>query len=273
MRAVPAAEAAGRRSLRPLRARLRGGERLLGTFVKSRDPLIAETLACAGYDLLVADLEHSALTVGDIEGIVRACDAHGVPVVVRLPPAALGLCGQLLDAGVTGIQVSDVTSAADAAAARSAVHYPPVGARSLSLSTRAARFGAVPAGEHLTASLQSTVLIGQIESAEGVAALADILASEVFDALFIGPADLSVSLGRPGDARHPDVAGPLDAVVAAVTGHGTPLGIFCGSAEEARRWADRGLTLLAISTDLTMLASAARASVERLRPSDKGWRA
>jgi len=252
----------------PLRARLRGGERLLGTFVKSRDPLIAEALASAGYDLLFADLEHSALSPGDIEGIVRACDAYGVPVVVRLPPAALGLCGQLLDSGVTGIQVSDVTSAADAAAARAAVCYPPAGARSLSLSTRAARFGAVPAGEHLAVSQQSTVLTGQIESAAGVAAICEILASDVFDGLFIGPTDLSVSVGRPGDAAHPDVTGPLETAIAATLGHGTPLGIFCGSAQEAQRWADRGLTLLAISSDLTMIASAARSALGRLRPSD-----
>ncbi len=259
MTAVPTAEA------RPLRARLRGGERLLATFVKSRDPSVAEVLAAAGYDLIVADLEHSPLSVGDIEGIVRACDAHGVPVVVRLPASALGLCGQLLDCGVTGIQVSDVTSAQDAAAARAAVHYPPVGSRSLSLATRAGRFGAVSAGEHLTASLQSTVLVGQIESAEGVAAVGEILACDAFDALFIGPSDLSVSMGRPGDSRHPDVSGPIEVVIAATASHGTPLGIFCGSAGEARRWAERGLTLLAVSTDLSMLGAAARAALGELR--------
>jgi 2-keto-3-deoxy-L-rhamnonate aldolase RhmA len=203
-----------------LRARIRGGERLLGTFVKSRDPLISEALAVAGYDFLVADLEHSTLSVAEV-------DAAG--------------------------------------AARAAVHYPPLGERSLSLSTRAARFGAVPAALHVPASLEQTVLIGQIESAEGLAALPEIVESGVFDALFLGPTDLSASLGHPGQVGHPDVAAALADTAAAIISSGTPLGIFCATADEARQWAERGLTLLAISTDLTMLSGAADSVLGQLR--------
>lgn len=248
-----------------LRARIRGGERLLGTFVKSRDPLISETLAVAGYDFVVADLEHSALSIGDAEGIVRACDGYDVPVIARIPASGLALCGALLDAGVTGIQVSDVSSAESAAAARAAAHYPPAGARSLSLSTRAARFGAVPAARHVPASLEQTVLIGQIESPSGLAALPEIIKSGVFDALFFGPTDLSAALGHPGQAGHPDVTAALSEAAGVITGSGTPLGIFCATADEARHWGERGMTLLVIGTDLTMLRGAAAATLGELR--------
>jgi len=248
-----------------LRARVRDGERLLGTFVKSRDPAAAEALAIAGYDFVVADLEHSPLSVADTEGIVRACDCHDVPVIARLPATGLGLCGQLLDAGVTGIQVSDVTTAAAAKAARAAVHYPPLGERSLSLATRAGRFGAIPAAAHIAASLAQTVLIGQIESAEGVAALDEIIESDVFDALFLGPADLSVALRQPGQVDHPDVAAALDVAADTITGSGTTAGIFCANPEQALRWADRGLTLLVIAADLSMLAAAARSTLGQMR--------
>jgi len=248
-----------------LRARLRDGERLLGTFVKSRDPLISETLATAGYDFVVADLEHSSLSAGEVEGIVRACDAHDVPVIARIPATWLALCGALLDAGVTGIQVSDVSSPGVAAAVRAAAHYPPIGERSLSLSTRAAMFGAVPAAEHVGSSLARTVLVGQIESAPGLAALPGILESGVFDALFFGPTDLAVSLGHPGDPGHPDVAAALATATDLILGHGTALGIFCATADEARQWAARGLTLLAISTDLGMLRGAAVSALGQLR--------
>ena len=248
-----------------LRARVRDGERLIGTFIKSRDPAVAEAVALARYDFVVADLEHSALSVPDVESIVRACDCYDVPVVVRLPETALGLCGQLLDVGVTGVQVSDVTSAAAAKAVRAAAHYPPAGERSLSLATRAARFGSVPAAQHIPSSLAQTVLVGQIESAEWVAAIEEIIESDVFDALFLGPADLSVALGHAGQVEHPDVAAALAAAASAITGRGTPLGIFCADAAQARRWADRGLTLLVISTDLSMIAAAARATVGQLR--------
>ncbi len=248
-----------------LRSRVKDGERLIGTFIKSRDPAIAEAIAAAGYDFLIADLEHSALSVADVEGIVRACDCHDVPVIARLPLAGLSLCGQALDVGVTGIQVSDVTSAAAAKAVRAAAHYPPLGERSLSLATRAARFGTVTAALHIPESLARTVLIGQIESAEGIAALDEIIDSDVFDALFLGPADLSVALRHAGHADHPDVAAALDEAATAITGSGTPLGIFCADATQAMRWADRGLTLLAIATDLSMLAAAARSTVGQLR--------
>ena len=256
---------AGDGSRERLRVRLRDGERLFGTFVKSRDPLISEALATAGYDFVVADLEHSSLSAGEVEGIVRACDAHDVPVIVRIPATWLFLSGALLDAGVTGIQVSDVSSADVAVAVRAAAHYPPTGERSLSLSTRAALFGAVPAVEHVGSSLARTVLIGQIESAAGLAALPEILASGVFDALFFGPTDLAVALGHPGDPAHPDVAGALDSASGLILGRGTRLGIFCGTADEARRWASRGLTLLAISTDLGMLRGAAVSALAQVR--------
>jgi 2-keto-3-deoxy-L-rhamnonate aldolase RhmA len=200
-----------------------------------------------------------------VEGIVRACGGQDVPVIARIPATWLALCGALLDVGVTGIQVSDVSSAGVAAAVRAAAHYPPAGQRSLSLSTRAARFGAVPAAEHVRSSLARTVLVGQIESRAGLAALAEILESGVFDALFFGPTDLAVALGHPGDPGHPDVAGALGSATDLITGHGTALGIFCATGDEARTWAARGLTLLAISTDLGMLRGAAVSALGQAR--------
>jgi 2-keto-3-deoxy-L-rhamnonate aldolase RhmA len=249
-----------------LRARIRDHELLAGTFVKSRDPATTESLAIAGYDFIVVDLEHSPLSVADVENIVRACDAYDVPVIARIPVTGLVLSGQLLDVGVTGLQVSDVTSAATALSVRAAAHYPPVGERSLALSTRAARFGAVPASRHIPASLAQTVLIGQIESREGLAALSSILETQVFDALFFGPADLSVALREPGrEVVHPDVASTLGEATGTIIGSGTSLGIACADAGEARRWAEQGLTYLVISTDLGMLRTTAQSQLGQLR--------
>jgi 2-keto-3-deoxy-L-rhamnonate aldolase RhmA len=248
-----------------LKSRIRHGERLIGTFLKSRDPAVAEALAVAGYDFIVADLEHSPLSVGDVEGITRACDCHDVPVIARIPASELSLCGPLLDAGVTGIQVSDVTSAAIAKAVRAAAHYPPAGARSLSTATRAGRFGAVPAASHVAAALAGTVLIGQIESPQGLDAIDQVIKSEVFDALFIGPSDLSATLGHPGEPDHPSVAAAITRVADSVLGDEMPLGIFCPDAGAAHQFARRGMTLLVISTDLSMLGAAARSALAVFR--------
>ncbi|MCL2584356.1 MAG: aldolase/citrate lyase family protein [Streptosporangiales bacterium] len=250
-----------------LRERLRNGERLIGTFCKSRDPSAAETLAVSGYDLIVADLEHSPLSVSDVEGIVRACDCHDVPVIARIPVSSLGLSGALLDTGVTGLQVSDVASAATAKAVRAAAHYPPDGARSLSTATRAARFGTVPAAAHVAAARAGTVLIGQVESPQGLDAVGQVIKSEVFDALFIGPSDLSATLGHPGEMDHPSVRDAVARAADGVLSAGVPLGMFCPTAESARDWARRGMTLLVISTDLSMLGAAARSAVSVFRDS------
>ena len=193
----------------------------------------------------------------DVEAIARAGAAWNVPVLARVPASRLDLTGALLDAGAAGIQVSDVTSAELAQRAEAAAHYPPRGQRSLSMATRAGSFGAVSAAEHIAASNWETVLVGQVESVDGLAALPEILAAEVFDALFIGPSDLSLSLGHPGDLGHPAVADAMAKAAAAILASGTPLGIACPTAALAAEWAARGATLLAISSDVGLLASAA----------------
>jgi 4-hydroxy-2-oxoheptanedioate aldolase len=247
-----------------LRARLAAGEALAGTFVKSRDPSTTEALAAGGLDFVIADLEHSPLSVSDTEGIARACAAWDLPVLARIPPTGIGLIGALLDVGVTGIQVSDVTSAAMAEAVRAAGRYPPLGERSLSVATRAARFGAVRATTHMAVSNDRTVLVGQVESIAGIEALPSIIETGAFDALFIGATDLSVSLGYPAHVGHPVVAATLSDVASAIVESGTPLGIFCANASAAVEWAARGASLLAISSDLTMLTSAATATAQEM---------
>jgi 4-hydroxy-2-oxoheptanedioate aldolase len=255
---------AKRTSEASLRARLAIGETLAGTFVKSRDPSTTEALAAGGLDFVIADLEHSPLSVSDVEGIARACAAWHLPVLARVPPTGAHLIGALLDAGVAGIQVSDVTSAAMAEAVSAAGRYPPLGQRSLSTATRAARFGLTPAAEHMAASNDRTVLVGQIESAAGVEALPSIIEGGALDALFIGATDLSVSLGHPADLRHQLVSETLLEVAATIVESGTPLGIFCPNASAAAAWAEQGATLLAISSDLTMLTAAATAAAREL---------
>jgi len=231
--------------------------RLIGTFVKSRDPTTTEAIAVAGYDFVIADLEHSSLALADVENIVRACDRHDVPVVARIERAMTERVGALLDVGVSGIQVSDVTGPDTASAVEAAAHYPPRGARSLSLATRAAGFGTIPVRDHLADAAGRTVLVGQIESADGLTGLPATLDSAVFDVLFLGSTDLSIGLGHPGAPLHPTVHTELDAAAERILASGAALGIFCATMREARWWAQRGATFVAVSSDLSMLAEVA----------------
>lgn len=240
--------------------RLRSGEPLMGTFVKSSDPNVAEALAAAGFDLLIADLAHSTLGLRDAEAVARAADAHGVPVLVRIEPGDLGLAGRILEAGAAGIQVTDVATVELLAELRTAAAFPPHGRRGLSLSHRAGRFGLRPAAELIDAE---ALVVAQLESRAGLDDLEALLAAPTPpDAWFLGPTDLAVDLGHRGDTDHPEVAASLDRALEAIRGAGIPAGIFASSGAAARAWHQRGAGLVALSSDLALLASAARRALE-----------
>ena len=231
---------------------------MLGTFVKSPDATSAEVLAGAGLDFLIVDLDHSSLGFRDLEGIARAAALHGVPVLARLPPDAVADAGRVLDAGATGVQIADLSSVELAESARRHAAYPPGGERSLALSHRAAEFGRLPASDYLRRAADELVLVGQIESAAAVDALPGLLAAGTgIDAWFLGPLDLSVSLGRAGENDDPLVVETLDRAAAAIVAAKAPLGVFTGSIEEALRWRERGATLIAVGSDYTLLGGLA----------------
>jgi 4-hydroxy-2-oxoheptanedioate aldolase len=249
-----------------LRAAIAVGDPLLGTFVKSADPLITEILAGAGFDCLVADLEHSSLTVRDLETIVRAADVSRTPVIARLPAERLPDAGRAIEAGIAAIQVSNVSTPEDLHAARAAVTLAPGGHLGLSLSHRAAAFGAPAAGDYVERLTGGLPFIAQIESRTGIAALPDLLAlPDGPDAWFLGPMDLSADLGHPGRPAHPEVRAALHAAAGTIVAAGRALGVFAADDEDARDWRDRGARLVILGSDLAMIAGQARAVTERWR--------
>lgn len=261
MTPVDAYSARLRRGPASLHERLGRGEALLGTFVKSPDPNVTEVLVRAGYDWLVADLDHSTLTLTDVASIIRTAELEDVPVVVRLTPSCLHLAGRALDAGAAGLQVTDVSSAETAAAAQAAAFYAPRGRRGLAFSHRAASFGLEAPESYLRRADESVALIAQIESDEGVAALPELVAGAAFDGFFLGPTDLASSLGHPEDPDHPVVLEALERAASTVLDHDKTLGVFARCADDASAWRRRGARLIACSSDVGLLARAARADV------------
>jgi 2-keto-3-deoxy-L-rhamnonate aldolase RhmA len=239
---------------------LSGGAALLGTFVKSADPGVAEILGGAGFDFLTADLEHSALGLRELEGIVRAAALGGCRVIARLSPERLDDAGRAVEAGVAGIQVSNVSDAATAAAARGAVTLAPRGRLGLSLSHRAAGFGALSAADYAERVLGELLVVGQIESRAGLETLDELLVMpDGPDAWFLGPMDLSADLGHPGELAHPEVVAALNGAATAILEAQRPLGIFATDEQAARHWRSRGATLVTLGSDVGLLARQARA--------------
>ena len=222
------------------KAKLAAGEPAFGCFVRTAEPSLIEYVALLGWDFLVFDGEHGTLLPHQVEDLCRAVEPHGVTPIVRVttndPPTIL----RYLDTGAHGAHIPWVNSAAEAERAVQAVKYTPRGMRGLA-GSRASEWGLrEPLAAYVERANRETLVVIHIETQEAVDAIDDYLAIDGVDVLFLGPTDLSQSLGHPGDTNHPDVQAALDRVATAVVGSGVTLGIYAGTADVTRAWLDRG---------------------------------
>lgn len=238
------------------RARLR--RPLIGTFVKTAAYQSIEILALAGLDCVVIDAEHAPFSPGDLDRMILAGRAGGLPVLVRVAGLEPGPIAACLDMGATGIVVPHVRSVADAQAAVAAAKY--AGARGFSPSPRAGGYGTHGAAAYLAAADGETSVWCQIEDEEALAHLDAIAAVPGVDCLFVGRADLSLSLGVESTAD-PKVAEAVRAVGRACQAAGIAAGLFVpGTAEIPERSAE-GYTAFISGSDQSWLLDAARAKV------------
>ncbi len=236
------------------RLRLRRGDRLIGTIVAIESPEVVEVLAGAGFDWLFIDAEHSPLSPQGVQRMVMA--AGDVPCVVRVPANHEAWIKHVLDAGAAGIIVPLVNTAADAALAVQRAKYPPQGVRGVGPS-RALGYG-YGIADYVARANQDTAVIVQAEHTHAVAAIDEIVAVPGVDAIFVGPFDLSLSLGVPGQVDNPAVVAGIETVRLAAQRAGLALGYFGVSPEAVQAWMTRGFNLVACGVDLMMLGAKAR---------------
>lgn len=222
------------------KAKLSAGEAAFGCFVRSAEPSLIEYVALLGWDFLVFDGEHGTLQPHQVENLCRAVEPRGVTPIVRVttndPPTIL----RYLDTGVHGAHIPWVNSPAEVERAVQSVKYAPRGIRGLA-GSRASEWGiAEPLSAFVERSNRETLVVIHIETQEAVDAIDDYLAIDGVDVLFIGPTDLSQSLGHPGDTTHPDVLAALDRVASAVVGSDKVLGIYAGTVDMTKEWLDKG---------------------------------
>ena len=176
-----------------LRARIRVGEVVAGTFVKTPAPHVVEILGLAGLDFAVADMEHAPIDVGALDGMALAACSVGLPLLVRSTGAEAPAIWPALDLGCSGVMVPHVRSRNDAERVADAVRYAR-GRRGFSPSGRAGAYGTVNAAEYRGRVDAENVILAQIEDVAALEALDGIAAADV-DVLFVGPADLSLAMG------------------------------------------------------------------------------
>ena len=223
-----------------VKAKLAAGEPAFGCFVRTPESQLIEYVGMLGWDFLVFDAEHGPLQPRDVEDLCRAIEPRGTTPIVRVTTNDAPTILRFLDTGVHGLHVPWVNSGADAERAVRSVTYSPRGIRGLA-GSRASEWGLRESiGAYVERANRELLVVIQVETQDAVDAIDDYLKVDGIDVLFLGPTDLSQSLGHPGQLDHPDVLGAMDRVADAVVGSGKTLGIYAGSVDMTKRWLDRG---------------------------------
>ena len=238
-----------------LAERIRRGDDLIGLIVKMPNPALLEVAGHLGFDFALIDGEHGSADSLELEHHLRAAASVDLDVVVRVGENAPLPVLQALDSGAAGVVVPHVNDAGDATRAVAASHYPPTGSRGLAASTRAGRYSTGTLADHLDRSRRETTVIVQIEDRRAVEHASAIAATAQVDAVWLGPTDLSISFGQPGNPRHPDVVGAVDSIVESVTSvPGAALCVVLDDEAEIGEWKVRGASVfLFVAANLQML--------------------
>jgi 2-keto-3-deoxy-L-rhamnonate aldolase RhmA len=238
----------------------------VGTWIMSASPLVAEAMGHAGFDWAVIDMEHAPLDLMAVVHQLQAVAASKMAPVVRVPWNDTVMVKRVLDAGAASVLFPFVQNAAEARAAVAATRYPPEGVRGMAGMSRASRYGTVP--DFYAAANKTVTVVVQLETAQAVAALEQIAAVPGVDALFVGPADLSGSLGLPGQMAHPQVLALMADAARRARTVGKPIGSVGGTPEVARQYLAMGYDYVAVASDMGLLMRGAQAVVQAMRPAD-----
>ena len=237
-----------------LREAIRSGDPVAGTWLSIGHPAVAEISAGLGFDFVVVDTEHAPITVETAENLLRAVDAADgeTEAVVRVAWNDPVRIKRALDIGPAGIMVPMVETRADAEAAVDAVRYPPGGSRGLA-GARASNYGR-DFGDYVSRANDRILTIAQVESERAVENVADIAAVDGIDALLVGPADLSASLGAFGDDRGEVVTNAIERVLDAARAEGVPVGTLATATDQIAWRVEQGFDFLITGVDASHLA-------------------
>jgi 4-hydroxy-2-oxoheptanedioate aldolase len=227
------------------------GRQQIGLWCMLPGGFVTEALAGAGFDWLLLDTEHSPADVLTVLPQLQAAAAYDVSPVVRPASNDPVLIKRLLDCGAQSLLIPYVQSAEEAAAAVAAMRYPPAGIRGVAGLTRASRFGRVEG--YARRAEEELCLLVQVETRQSLDAIEAIAAVEGVDGIFIGPGDLSASLGHPGELFHPEVIAAIEDAIRRVRGAGKAAGILTYDIAFARRCMELGTLFTAVGADLSIL--------------------
>jgi 4-hydroxy-2-oxoheptanedioate aldolase len=258
---------------RGIKAMLKRGQPLIGTYVTFPSPEVVELLAAAGMDYVVIDLQHSSPDWQTLAHMIRAADARGIAPIVRTHDHHPSILLKILELGAEGISLPGVKSASDIRAAVDAVYYPPIGCRGACGHTRAGGYNSRRSefAEHVRRQHERVFIWALIEEPDAIANIGEIAAVRPgADVISVGRGDLSTTLGLHGQINHPHVIAAAEQVIGEVKRHSRG---ECASAimihhpDEVSPWLAKGCSMFTYAADAIMLIEAARTAVEAFRAS------
>ncbi|CAK7016530.1 aldolase/citrate lyase family protein [Saezia sanguinis] len=241
---------------------IRQGQPQLGLWSTLTNPISTELIACCGYDWIMLDTEHSPADMGHIVAQLQAVGAAqavlGKPVSALVRPACndVVLIKRFLDMGAQTLLIPSVDTLEEAQQAVQAVRYPPLGIRGMGgPATRAARYGQLKG--YVKCCEDEICLVIQAETQTALENLEAMTCLEGVDGVFIGPADLSASMGYPGEPFHPQVQAAIEDAIKRIKACGKAPGILMADLKYARRYMDLGAVFVALGMDALVLTNGA----------------
>ncbi|KAB1074299.1 HpcH/HpaI aldolase family protein [Methylobacterium planeticum] len=245
------------------KAALAENRQQVGLWCSLASPISTEIVAGSGFDWLLLDMEHSANDLRDIYGQLQAMGEGSAHAMVRVPSDEPITIKRILDTGAQSLMIPNIDDADQARRAVAATRYAPRGVRGFSQAPRAARFGRIP-DYHARCEAEIFVAV-QIESRRALDNLEAIAGVEGVDGVFIGPGDLSTSLGYLGQQNHPEVVRVVEDTIRRIRLTGKAAGILTANEELAQRYVAAGTRFTAIGSDMGLLARSSEALAARFR--------
>ena len=236
---------------------------VVGPFCKSLDSTYIEIIGQAGFEFCILDMEHGPITTHNLQDLIRACNISDTIPIVRVSEVSEAAIGKALDLGASGIQVPQIADKQSAEKAVQLSKFAPLGERGVCRFVRAANYSMLDRYEYFKKANECLVIL-QVEGQEGINNIDEILSVEGIDILFIGPYDLSQSLGVPGQIMHEKVVEHMKYIIDKANEKGVIIGTFVDTIENALYWKSVGVKYLSYSVDVGIFADACKNIVSNL---------
>ena len=246
------------------REHLKTREHVFGPFVKTNDPFLVEIMGKAGFDFVILDNEHGPNSPRDTYPLITAAYLAGVYPIVRVSSLDDIAIQRVLDLGVAGVQIPQIRNRADAEKVQQFARFGPKGSRGVCRFVRAGDFSLKDRDDFFREQNEVTTIV-HLEGREAVENLDEILEVEGIDVFFIGPYDLSQSLGKPGKVTDPEVLNEIERMVRACKERHKDIGIFADTLETAGMYKQAGVKYLSYSVDVGIFGQACRELVAALQ--------